>query len=310
MVPGLPAAVRTGPRRFRHPAADAQGELCLVREAHRGAMRINRAVSCRGPTPAIGCLRGVIRVQSGECAMNSWAVHLQSWLPCYLAVLFLAVFLCGGPAAQQVVPFESGIIWQEPKVITPGSNGGPPSDAIVLFDGKNFDAWVGGDKWQIENGEGVAKGLLTTKQPFGDCQLHLEFATPKEVKGKGQGRGNNGIGFMEARYEIQVLDSWENRTYFDGQCAALYKQRPPMVNVSRPPGEWQTYDIVFEAPRFTPAGVLDKPAIVTVLHNGVVVHNATPFWGPTAHRKIDPYTRETASGPIVLQDHGNPVRYR
>src|SRR5438874_1727254 len=121
--------------------------------------------------------------------MSSWPVHLQKCLPAYLAVLFLAVFLSGGFSAQKVVPFESGIVWQEPPVIAPGSNGGPPSDATVLFDGKNFDAWVGGDKWQIDNGEGIAKGVLTTKQPFGDCQLHVEFATPKEVKGKGQGRG-------------------------------------------------------------------------------------------------------------------------
>jgi hypothetical protein len=155
----------------------------------------------------------------------------------------------------------------------------------------------------------TGKGMIRTKAEFTDFQLHVEFATPSEVKGDSQGRGNSGV-FLLGRFEVQVLDSYQNRTYADGQAAALYGQHPPLVNASRPPGEWQTYDIVFTAPRFSSSGSLDKPAAVTVLHNGVVVHNAQSFWGPTTHRRIDPYTPETAKGPISLQDHGNPVRYR
>jgi hypothetical protein len=211
--------------------------------------------------------------------------------------------------AAQVKPFESGIVWPEPKVVTPGTQGSPPSDAIVLFDGKSMDAWKGGEKWVIENGEGVARSFVETKQPFGDCQLHVEFATPKEVKGQGQGRGNNGIGFMGQRYEVQVLDSYENKTYFDGQCAAIYKQRPPMVNASRKPGEWQTYDILFEAPRFQ-GDKLVRPAYLTVFHNGVLVHNHVELLGDTPYDRPPRYTPHPEKLPLVLMYHGNPVRFR
>ncbi|HUP39918.1 MAG TPA: DUF1080 domain-containing protein, partial [Vicinamibacterales bacterium] len=155
----------------------------------------------------------------------------------------------------------------------------------------------------------TGKGLLRTKQQFTDVQLHVEFATPSEVKGDSQGRGNSGV-FLLGHFEIQVLDSYRNITYADGQAAAMYGQYPPLVNAARPPGQWQTYDIVFSAPRFTTDGAVEKPAVVTVIHNGIVVHHATPFWGPTRHRSVLPYRREMASGPIALQDHGNPVRYR
>jgi hypothetical protein len=151
--------------------------------------------------------------------------------------------------------------------------------------------------------------MLRTRRQFTDVQLHVEFATPSEVKGDSQGRGNSGV-FLLGHFEIQVLDSFRNVTYPDGQAASMYGQYPPLVNAARAPGEWQTYDIAFAAPRFTRDGTLDKPAIVTVLHNGVVVHNGTPFWGPTRHRSVLPYAPEMASGPIALQDHGNPVRYR
>ena len=178
--------------------------------------------------------------------------------------------------------YISGIVWPEPPVITPGDNGSAPSDAIVLFDGKNFDAWKGADKFKIdEDGGFTAKGRIETKQSFGDCQLHVEFASPKVVKGKGQGRGNNGIGLMGARYEIQVLDSFNNPTYFEGQAASVYNQRPPMVNASRKPGEWQTYDIIFTVPKFATDGKVEKPAFVTVLHNGVLVQNHTEIIGST-----------------------------
>jgi hypothetical protein len=229
-------------------------------------------------------------------------------IPLYLG---LHLWLGGerGPDAAQVKPYESGIVWPEPKLITPGTNGIPPSDAIVLFDGKNLDAWKGGDKWVIENGEGVAKSVVSTKQAFGDCQLHVEFGTPAEVKGKGQGRGNNGIGFMDARYEIQVLDSWDNPTYFDGMCAAIYKQRPPLVNASRRPGEWQSYDIVFEPPQFKEAK-LARPAFVTVFHNRLLVHNHVELLGDTPYDRPPAYTPHAAKLPLVLMYHGNPVRFR
>jgi hypothetical protein len=207
--------------------------------------------------------------------------------------------------------YEDGIVWAEPKVITPGIDNGPPSDAIVLFDGKNFDAWKGADKWVIDpDGGTTAKSAVKTKQAYGDCQLHVEFASPKEAKGNGQGRGNNGIGFMDARYEIQVLDSYKNPTYFVGQAAAVYNQTPPLVNASRKPGEWQSYDIVFEAPRFDKEGKLLKPAYVTVFHNGVLVQNHTEVKGQTHYDRPYEYKAHAEKLPLVLMYHGDPVRFR
>jgi hypothetical protein len=210
--------------------------------------------------------------------------------------------------------YLSGIIWPEPPIVTPGAGEGSkaPSDAIVLFDGKNFDEWNGAKGWKVdEDGGFTVKGLIKTKKSFGDCQLHLEFASPKVVKGKGQGRGNNGVGFMGARYEIQVLDSYNNKTYPEGQCASVYNQRPPMVNSSRKPGEWQTYDIVFTAPRFDKKdGKVLKPAFVTVFHNGVVVQNHTEIIGLTHYDRENVYTKHEEKLPLVLMYHGDPVRFR
>lgn len=206
-------------------------------------------------------------------------------------------------------PYESGIVWHEPKRIGTMPPGAPPSDAIVLFDGKNMDAWQGGEKWVIEDGAAIAASAVTSKQAFGDCQLHLEFATPRVVKGKGQGRGNNGIGLMGARYELQVLDSWDNPTYLDGMCASIYKQRPPLVNASRRPGEWQTYDILFEAPRFRD-GKLARPAYLTALHNGVLVHNHVELLGDTPFDRAPKYTPHPEKLPLVLMYHGDAVRFR
>ena len=207
--------------------------------------------------------------------------------------------------------YVSGIVWPEPPVVTPGTDGSPPSDAIILFDGKNFDAWEGGDKLQIDpDGAFTVRGWMRTKQAFGDCQLHLEFATPAQVRGSGQGRGNNGVGFMDARYEIQILDSYQNKTYYEGQCAAVYNQRPPMVNASRKPGEWQTYDIVFTAPRFAEDGKLLRPAYFTVFHNGVLVHNHTEVLGNTFFERKPSYTKHPDKLPLTLMYHGDPVRFR
>ena len=207
--------------------------------------------------------------------------------------------------------YLSGILWPEPPVVTPGEGGGPPSDALVLFDGKGFDAWDGAKDWKVDaDGGFTARGALQTKKSFGDCQLHLEFASPKEVKGSGQGRGNNGVGLMGARYEIQVLDSYQNKTYPEGQCASVYNQRPPMVNASRKPGAWQTYDIIFTAPRFSKEGKLVRPAYVTVLHNGVLVQNHTEIVGSTFYDRPNTYTKHPEKLPLVLMYHGDPVRFR
>jgi hypothetical protein len=205
-----------------------------------------------------------------------------------------------------------------PTVVAPAAGStqvAPPSDAIVLLGATDdLTAWQMNDgsaaTWVMKGGVlSTGKGMLRTKRQFADVQLHVEFATPSEVKGDSQGRGNSGV-FLLGLFEIQVLDSFRNITYSDGQAASMYGQYPPLVNAARAPGEWQTYDIIFTAPRFAADGSLEKSAIVTVLHNGVVVHHATPFWGPTRHREVRPYTREMTTGPIALQDHGNPVRYR
>jgi hypothetical protein len=209
----------------------------------------------------------------------------------------------------------------QPKVIDPGTNSTPrtpgraPSDAIVLFNGKDLSRWKsdkGGDaKWKIDHGalvETPGAGYLLTRDEFQDCQLHIEWASPKVIKGSSQGRGNSGVLFYGV-YEVQVLDSYNNPTYPDGQAAALYGQHPPLVNASRKPGEWQSYDILFTAPRFKD-GKLETPGYATVLHNGVAVHNHTEIWGQMQHKQYPKYTPHAAKGSIALQDHGNPVRFR
>ena len=209
-----------------------------------------------------------------------------------------------------------------PPVVTPGTSstqetpGKAPSDAVVLFDGKDLSQWLdkenGPAKWKVENGyfEVVAHtGYIHTKQPFGDCQLHVEFSEPVPPKGESQERGNSGV-FLMGLYEIQVLDSYENKTYADGQASAVYGQYPPQVNASRPPGQWQWYDIVFHAPRFDTGGKLLKPARITVFHNGVLVQDNVEPTGPTEHGERPPYKAGPDKLPLALQDHGNPVRYR
>lgn len=209
-----------------------------------------------------------------------------------------------------------------PVVVVPGTcstqaePGRPPSDAIVLFDGKDLSHWNGrrgrSAAWKIDDGVLViapGTGDITSKEEFGDCQLHLEFAAPTPPKGRDQERGNSGVMFFR-QYEIQVLDSFDNVTYADGQAAAIYGQHPPLVNASRPPGQWQTYDIIFTAPRFRADQTLESPARVTMLHNGVLVHNHAEVIGAMAHRAVGKYTPHGPKGPILLQDHGNPVRFR
>jgi len=225
-------------------------------------------------------------------------------------VLAALVVLAGTALAVQVQEYKSGIVWPDPPVVDPGAAGGPPSDAVVLIDGKSMEAWEGGDKWIVADGcVTAAKGSITSKQKFGDCQLHAEFATPAEVKGEGQARGNSGL-YLMGRYEVQILDSHENKTYFDGQCGAIYKEQPPTVNASREPGEWQTYDILFTAPRFSDDGSLKTPGYVTVLHNGVLLHNHFELLGSTSYTELAKYSKHADKEPLTIQFHGNPVRFR
>lgn len=227
--------------------------------------------------------------------------------------------LLGAADGYEDTPFLPNSKWRvhdknrpRPPVVDPGPGPQqpfrPPSDALVLFDGTGLSEWRG--NWKVENGymEINRTGNLTTKKSFGSCQLHVEFATPVPARNSGQGRGNSGI-FLMGRYEVQVLDSYQNETYADGQCAALYGQAPPLVNASRPPGEWQSYDIIFEAPVFQD-GKLEKPGYITVLHNGVLVHNRTEILGASTHRALAKYSPHRPKEPISIQDHGNPVRFR
>jgi hypothetical protein len=242
---------------------------------------------------------------------------------CLPVVLFVA-----GCATLTVVAAEGQKKWKvhdearpRPRVVTPGTEstpqqpGKPPSDAIVLFDGKDLSKWKsarGGEPgWKVENGELVVVGRagdIVTAEPFGDCQLHVEWAVPATPQGTSQGRGNSGIKFM-GRYEVQVLDSYENLTYADGQAASLYGQAPPLVNASRPPGQWQTFDIIFHAPRFSDDGRLARPGTVTLLHNGVLVHDHAELTGTTGKAQAG-YSKHAEKLPLLLQEHGNPVRFR
>ena len=210
-----------------------------------------------------------------------------------------------------------------PRVVTPGKEpGAPPSDAVVLFDGKDLAQWAqhgkGADsaklvdaQWKVENGyfEVVpGTGDLFTREKFGDCQLHVEWAELAGVSGASQARGNSGVLLM-SRYEIQVLDPYNNPTYADGQAAAIYGQFPPLVNPGRKPGDWQTYDIVWEAPRFE-GEKLVKPAVFTVFFNGVLVHNHKEPIGAMVYRQVAKYTRHDPEEPLMLQEHHDRVRYR
>ncbi len=207
---------------------------------------------------------------------------------------------------------------KEPVVVTPAPAAEKPtpapSDAIVLFDGTNLDQWNHADgkpaSWTPEGKAGGSltckpgSGSILTKQKFGDAQIHVEFATPTPAQGEGQGRGNSGV-YIQNRYEVQVLDSYENKTYFNGQCGAVYLQHAPLVNACRKPGEWQTYDIVFHAPKFDGGGKLQAPGHLTVIHNGILIQDNVEITEPTGGGE-----KGTGDGPIHLQDHGNTVRYR
>lgn len=239
-----------------------------------------------------------------------------------IACVFLLslVFLSGSTMlhAFQEWPIHS-MERPRPPVVDPGPAGAPvpaPADAIVLFDGQNLSRWRaangGPARWNVANGyfEVVpGTGTLVSADSYGDVQLHIEWASPDPPQREGQDRGNSGV-FLMQTYEVQVLDSYRNDTYPDGQAGALYGQFPPLVNATRPPGAWQTYDIIFRAPRFDQDGKLVRPARMTVLHNNVLIHDNVELTGPTAHQRRPPYRAHADRLPISLQDHGQPVRYR
>jgi hypothetical protein len=206
-----------------------------------------------------------------------------------------------------------------PPLVKPGppaAPAAPPSDAMVLFAGGTLAAWEsvrgGPARWRVtRTGFEVAPGTggIRTRAAFGDAQVHIEWRSPVPAAGEGQDRGNSGV-FLMGRYEIQILDSYQNRTYADGQAASVYGQHPPLVNVSRPAGQWQTYDIVFRRPRFDSAGGAAEPARITLLHNGVVVQDAVELTGPVGHGERPPYERHADRLPLSLQDHGHRVQFR
>ncbi|MBD3385443.1 DUF1080 domain-containing protein [candidate division KSB1 bacterium] len=238
---------------------------------------------------------------------------MKSWI---IQILLLALSGLLAQPAEQWKPHDRNR--PQPGVVDPDAKQLPsktfaPSDAVVLFDGSDFSNWQSIDggvvEWKRkEEYMQVVKGsgAIQTKQHFGNCQLHIEWATPEAIQGNAQGRGNSGVFFM-SRYEVQVLDSYNNQTYPDGQAAAIYGQYPPLVNASRPPGEWQTYDIVFYRPVFDRQGILKRPAAMTVFHNGILVQHNAELIGSTVSGKIEVHGPK---GPVMLQDHSNPVRYR
>ncbi len=228
----------------------------------------------------------------------------------------LAISCSLGMLAQEWDPVLTEVWEPVPPVITPGDGTAPPSDAIVLFDGTNMDQWEkpGGEPvgWELADGAMTVvkeSGSIQTKQSFGDMQLHLEWRAPEKVEGEGQGRGNSGV-YIQGRYEVQVLDCYNNITYPNGQTGSIYKQHVPLANACRPPGEWQTYDIIFMAPRFKEDGSLFTPATVTVLHNGILLLNHAVIKGNSEYIGLPAYKAHPLRQPILLQDHSNPVSFR
>lgn len=209
--------------------------------------------------------------------------------------------------------------WEpQPTIVTPGDiqTNSAPSDAIVLFDGKDLSAWENGKKGAVEwvvNSDGTftvvkGKGGIQTKQQFEDFQLHIEWRIPTDISGESQGRGNSGV-FLQGIYELQILDNYQNETYSNGQAGSIYKQARPLVNAMRKPGEWNVYDIIYKAPIFKEDGTYRTPPTVTVIHNGIVVQNNTTIIGTTEYIGI-PRVVKHGPGPISLQDHGDPVSFR
>lgn len=236
----------------------------------------------------------------------------------YLCLLGTGISTAAIAQEKKIDPPTLTEVWKPtPKLITPGlTDSGAPSDAIVLFDGKDASAFIGSDgkpvKWKIADGSMIVEkgtGMITTKSAFGDCQLHIEWRSPEVVKGNGQGRGNSGI-FLMGKYELQVLDSYENTTYSNGQAGSIYKQLIPLANATRKPGQWQSYDVIFMAPRFNEDGSVKIPANITVIHNGVLVQNHAIIAGSTQYIGAPSYEKHGEKEPLSLQDHGDLVSYR
>ncbi len=230
--------------------------------------------------------------------------------------LWLCVLFAAAQTSAQIPDLSTWTVHDpdrpQPPIVTPGTMGSAPSDAVVLFDGSDLSQWQHRDgsdaSWSVMNGfMEVTEGAILTRQSFGDMQLHIEWATPNS--GDGQNSGNSGVYLMNT-YEVQVLNSYANVTYPDGQAGSIYGQYPPLVNASRPPGEWQSYDIIFRRPHFDDDGNVVTPARVTVLHNGVLVQDNVVLTGPTGHRNRPPYKAHADALPILLQDHNEPTRYR
>jgi hypothetical protein len=233
-----------------------------------------------------------------------------------ILLYFLVLFILSGTLISQDDPKLTEIWDPVPEIVIPGKTSEAPSDAILLFDGRNLDEWTNekGEQagWAVHNGIFTIKpgnGSIKTKRSFADCQLHVEWRSPSKIEGEGQGRGNSGI-YLQGCYEIQVLDSYNNPTYSNGQAGSVYKQHIPLVNASRKPGEWQTYDIIYTAPRFNIDSTIKTPAYITVLHNGVVVQNHAEIKGATTYTGQPHYTKHAFKLPLMLQEHGNPVAYR
>ncbi len=231
-----------------------------------------------------------------------------------LILLIYSILMATGLFAQK--PEETEDWSRKPVVVTPGRNNLPPSDAIILYAGsQDLSKWQEGNgkpaRWAATDSLTVSPGTgsIQTKQGFGDCQLHIEWRTPSEVKGTGQGRGNSGV-FLMNKYEVQVLDSYENETYYNGMAGSVYKQYIPLVNASTGPGTWQTYDIIFTAPRFNADSTLKTPGYMTILQNGVLVQNHVELKGPTEYIGKPVYKYHDAKLPLGLQNHGNPVSFR
>jgi hypothetical protein len=234
-------------------------------------------------------------------------------------IVFIALLLCPSIYRAQQPQGDPKLteVWEPvPRVITPGLGTAPPSDAIVLFSGNDLSEWQHGDgspaKWTIADGAFTLRkgtGDIRTKRAFGDCQLHVEWRAPVKIEGDGQERANSGV-FLMGRYEVQILDSYNNPTYSNGQAASIYKQHSPLVNASRPPGEWQSYDIFFRAPRFTENGGVRMPAYITVIHNGVLVQDHVELKGSTVFIGAPSYEKHSPKEPLVLQGHGKFVNYR
>jgi hypothetical protein len=234
-----------------------------------------------------------------------------------ISLLSCLLLLTVSSYSQQTAKPEDTEVWEPvPPVITPGENNSAPSDAIVLFDGKNLDEWIsikGGEApWEVKEGAFTVvpkSAAIATKKAFGDCQLHIEWRTPTVITGEGQKRGNSGVILM-GKYEVQVLDSYNSITYPNGQAASVYKQHIPLVNACKPPGEWQSYDIIFSAPDFDEKGNLLKAAKITILHNGILVQNNVEIKGGTLYIGKPVYTAHPPKLPLTLQDHNDLVSFR